>query len=493
MLKINYHSKGETPETDILLPVHSKVDMHAFSNILKQSYAISYPIDKLDFEGISNDVQLHYLNNGRRLTLLGVGEHPSFSDLLRIFKSFASRNHKKWTDNLTLDLTFYLQLNESIEESLWVDAAVSGFILGAYAVGKWKSAPEENGLQKAELFIRSASEVAPVGNRAQVLAEAQLGVMDMVNTPGNEKHPSDLAARALTLASEKNVEVHVFDRQELEKMNMHAILAVGKGSDWPPYLIVLSYIPEHSDEYTPHIGLVGKGVTFDTGGISLKNATNLHYMKSDMGGAAAVIGTVEAAARLNLSVKITAVVPAADNAIGARAYRPGDVIGSHSGQTIEVTDTDAEGRLIMADALHYLKVKYQPDVLIDLATLTGSVVRTFGTHCAAFFSNNAQLAAQLSAAGEKTGERLWQLPLWDLYKEDILSDVADLRNFSGKPTAGAISAAKFLESFIDNHPQWAHLDIAGVAYANGDAGNQKSATGFGVRLLIEFIRRYLNK
>ena len=216
-------------------------------------------------------------------------------------------------------------------------------------------------------------------------------------------------------------------------------------------------------------------------------------MKSDMGGAAAVIGTVEAAARLNLSVKITAVVPAADNAIGARAYMPGDVIGSHSGQTIEVTDTDAEGRLIMADALHYLKVKYQPDVLIDLATLTGSVVRTFGTHCAAFFSNNAQLAAQLSAAGEKTGERLWQLPLWDLYKEDILSDVADLRNFSGKPTAGAISAAKFLESFIDNHPQWAHLDIAGVAYANGDAGNQKSATGFGVRLLIEFIRRYLNK
>jgi leucyl aminopeptidase len=214
-------------------------------------------------------------------------------------------------------------------------------------------------------------------------------------------------------------------------------------------------------------------------------------MKSDMGGAAAVFGAVEAAARLQLPIKISAAIPLADNAIGERAFRPGDVIQSYSGRTIEILDTDAEGRLILADGLHYLKRNYSPDILINLATLTGSSVRTFGYHCAALFSNNDELSVALRQAGDRSGERLWPLPLWDDYKEDIQSDMADVRNFSGKPIAGAISAAKFLEYFIDEHPRWAHLDIAGVAFGQSELSVQKSASGFGVRLLIDFFRSFL--
>ena len=235
------------------------------------------------------------------------------------------------------------------------------------------------------------------------------------------------------------------------------------------------------------IGLVGKGVTFDTGGLSIKPSANMHYMKSDMGGAAAVFGTMEAAAKLQLPVHLVGIVPSTDNSVDALSIKPSDVIDSYSGKTIEVIDTDAEGRLILADGLCYMARNYRPDTMIDLATLTGSTVRTFGYHAAGLFSNNDALAAQLFAASERSGERSWRLPLWDAYKDDIKSDVADLRNFSGRPMAGAIGAAKFLEAFIEGHPAWAHLDIAGVAFNDSEFSSQKSATAFGVRLLLDYI------
>jgi len=206
-----------------------------------------------------------------------------------------------------------------------------------------------------------------------------------------------------------------------------------------------------------------------------------------MGGAAAVLGALEAAAELRLPIHLTGVILAAENSVDALALRPSDVIGSYSGKTIEIIDTDAEGRLILADGLTYAVRNHQPDVVIDLATLTGSVVRTLGYHAAGIFSNNDTLSKQLCEAGDSVGERLWPLPLWDVYKEDIKSDIADLRNFSGKQVAGAISAAKFLEVFVEEHPAWAHLDIAGVAFNDSEFTSQKSATAYGVRLLLAYL------
>jgi leucyl aminopeptidase len=233
---------------------------------------------------------------------------------------------------------------------------------------------------------------------------------------------------------------------------------------------------------------VGKGVTFDTGGLSIKPSTSMHLMKSDMGGAAAVLGTLEVVAKLNLPIHVVGIVPATENSVDSRSTKPGDVITSYSGKTIEIIDTDAEGRVILADGLAYMVRHFQPDVLIDLATLTGSVIAALGLHAGGMFTQNDALATQLTQAADQTGERLWRMPLWDVYKEDIKSDVADVKNFSGKPVAGSISAAKFLEVFTENHPAWAHLDIAGMAFADTEFGSQKNATGFGIRLLIAYLR-----
>jgi leucyl aminopeptidase len=210
-------------------------------------------------------------------------------------------------------------------------------------------------------------------------------------------------------------------------------------------------------------------------------------MKSDMAGAATVMGTIEAAARLKLPVSLTVAIPVTDNLIDARSVKPGDVIGSYSGKTIEVIDTDAEGRLILADALAWLVKNSDTKHLVDVATLTGDAVRSLGFHAAALFSNNNDLAAQLTAVGSRCGERLWQLPLWEEYLEELGSDVADLRNLGTKPVGGAITAAKFLEQFVGNHPSWAHLDVAGTAFGDTEFGKQKNATGFGIRLLVSFI------
>ena len=216
----------------------------------------------------------------------------------------------------------------------------------------------------------------------------------------------------------------------------------------------------------------------------------MHYMKSDMGGAAAVLGTMEACAKLQLPVHLVGIVPSTDNCVDAKSVKPGDVINSYSGKTIEIIDTDAEGRLILADGLAYLNKNYQPEVMIDLATLTGSSVRALGYQAGALFSNNQKLSDQLFQTGMSTGERLWPLPLWEEYRSDMDSDVADIANFSGKPIAGAITAAKFLEFFTKQHPAWAHLDIAGVAFGNSGLSKHKSATGYGIRLLISFLENW---
>ncbi len=326
-------------------------------------------------------------------------------------------------------------------------------------------------------------------SRARIIADSQKSAMTLLDLPANKKTIPILTQWIVDFAQRLKIEINVFNRDQCEKMGLDAFLAVNRGSEYPGSFVVLRH--KHP-EAQKSIGLVGKCITFDTGGISIKPSNNLHYMKSDMGGAAAVIGAIEAMVSLDLAVDVIGILPITDNAVSVKSYMPSDVIDSHAGKTIEVIDTDAEGRLILADGLSYIVENYNPDYLIDVATLTGSTVRTFGYHCAALFSNNDELADRIIAAGEEIGERLWRLPLWSAYKDHLKSDVADIKNFSGTPTSGACDAAAFLQEFTRGHKAWAHLDVAGVAFGKSHFVRDKGATGYGSYLLLRFAEHILS-
>ncbi|AMV71065.1 leucyl aminopeptidase [Desulfuromonas carbonis] len=307
---------------------------------------------------------------------------------------------------------------------------------------------------------------------------------DLVNQPGNIKSPDYLARRAREIAEEVGLHCEILERPELEALGMGALLGVAQGSIREARLIVLQY-RGGLDEARP-VALVGKGVVFDAGGISLKPAEKMDEMKMDMAGGAAVLGTLLAAALLKLPVNLVGVIPAVENLPSGSAIRPGDILTSLSGRTIEIMNTDAEGRLILADALTYVR-RFEPRVVIDLATLTGACIIALGHHASAVLGNHDGLVRQLLKAGETSGERLWQLPLWSDYGAQIKSEVADVKNTGGRP-AGTITAAAFLEKFAEGLT-WAHLDIAGTAWEEkGRPGTPKGGTGVGVRLLIEYLR-----
>lgn len=279
----------------------------------------------------------------------------------------------------------------------------------------------------------------------------------------------------------------VLDKAQLTKQGFGGILAVGKGSANDPRFIVMEYGAAKKD--TPTICLVGKGLTFDSGGLSLKPADAMETMKSDMGGAGAVYGAMQIVAELKLPLHVVGLVSSAENMPSSTAYRPGDVVTTLSGKTIEVLNTDAEGRIVLADALFYAQ-RYKPAAIVELSTLTGAVIIALGAHAIGLIGTNQALADQLNRAGNASGERVWQLPLWDEYREMIKSEIADLKNVGGR-AAGSITAGAFLAAFVGDYP-FAHLDIAGTAWADKPAKsyNAPGATGVGVRLLAEFLRHY---
>jgi leucyl aminopeptidase len=302
--------------------------------------------------------------------------------------------------------------------------------------------------------------------------------------PGNVATPSHLADEASRMAGSCGLEVTVLGPEELEAERMYALLAVAQGSDQEPRLIVLRH-NGGSDGEAPLV-LVGKGLTFDAGGISIKPASGMEDMIFDMSGGAAVIGAMQAVAELNVPLNVVGIVPSSENLINGRAMKPGDIIGSREGKTIEVVNTDAEGRLILADALSYAQ-GLNPAAIVDCATLTGSVVIALGHHAAAVFSTDEDLIDELRAAGDRSGERCWPLPLWDDYRRQIDSRVADIVNIGGRP-GGSITAACFLKEFVGDY-SWAHLDIAGTAYGEGKLSYQrKGAAGFPTRLLVDWVR-----
>ena len=320
---------------------------------------------------------------------------------------------------------------------------------------------------------------------AQKICRAVMLARDLVNAPGNIKSPAYLAEQAQAAADESTLQCTILGQKELAKEGFGALLGVAQGSVREPQLIILEHHGGGKGEAP--IALVGKGVTFDAGGISLKPADKMDEMKMDMAGGAAVIATMLAAALLRLPINLVGIVPAVENLPSGTAYRPGDILTSLSGQTIEVLNTDAEGRLILADALTYAK-RYAPKLVIDLATLTGACIIALGHHATAVLGNDQKLVQLLLNAGEECGERLWQLPLWDDYDQQIKSDVADVKNTGGRP-AGTITAAAFLKKFAKDF-RWAHLDIAGTAWRDQDQPYiPKGGTGVGVRLLVSFLQK----
>jgi leucyl aminopeptidase len=370
----------------------------------------------------------------------------------------------------------------------YVRDAVEGFSLGGYSFDSYKTKQEETVGIETLTVLRNDKMTSEAVEKEMVDAESIVGAVsfarDLVSQPGNVATPSYLAERAIGISGRYGLDYCIWDREEMEKHSMEAIMAVAKGSRQPPKFIALEYKGGKEGE-SPTV-LVGKGVTFDAGGISLKPREGMEKMKTDMAGAAVVMGTLMAVAGLKLCVNVVGLVPAVENLPGGAAFKPGDVIKSMSGQTIEINNTDAEGRLILCDAIHYAQT-YRPSAIIDIATLTGACVVALGGFATGLMGNDGQLKKTLEKAGDTTGERVWELPLWDEYGELMKSDIADMKN-SGGPTAGTISAAWFLKNFV-GHTKWVHLDIAGTAWEEkGRHYLPKGATGAGVRLLVEFLK-----
>ncbi len=442
-----------------------------------------------DFQGgFKQMMGLFHVSEPIRVFLVGLGEEKDQAKAHEAFRWVTHKRNKSWVEGMYVDAR---HLDDESAASIAL-----GMSLATYQLGTYKSQQQElPSVFTADFEVKVATKAAnqKLLDEGQAAAESMKQIMALVDAPGNVKTPAFLAEWAQNSANAYGYQCEVLDQAALEEQGFEALLAVGQGSQHDSVLIKVEHKPYGLTGNAPKIGLVGKGITFDTGGLSIKPSTNMHYMKSDMGGAAAVLGAVELAAKLKLPIHVVGMVASAENAVDANSVKPGDVIGSHSGKSIEVIDTDAEGRLALADALSHMIKTESPDYMIDLATLTGSTVRTLAYSAAAMFTNDDDLAALVSEVGDDLHERAWRLPLYDDFDADLHSDIADVRNFSGKPVAGAITAAKFLEFFIEDHPHWMHLDIAGVAFGDNPYAKMKSASGYGVRLLVEVMKRLIAK
>ncbi|MEM7103613.1 MAG: leucyl aminopeptidase family protein [Bacteroidota bacterium] len=490
------HTFKSFPST-IIIPIRSGKGINKSFNLLTELFGVHKSYLKHNFKALFGQSLSFSFSKKTSVILLGLGNDLSYNNVRRAFRLLSHNQKNILSADIAIDqLTGNLPLGSSSQANI-AEASVAGLRLGVYSIGHYKTGKTQRhplSSEKAQIQIITAQSAAKLCREAAIKGShyggAMPGIYQLVNGPGNKSTPAALAEHARASGKKHGFSVKVFDKAKIEKEELGALIAVNKGSELPPVFIIMEYKPQNvggNDLKT--VGLVGKGVTFDTGGLSIKGSNNMHYMKSDMGGAAAVLGAMEMTARLQLPVHLIGIIPATDNCVDAKSVRPGDVINSYSGKTIEIIDTDAEGRLILADGLAYMIKNYNPEIIIDLATLTGSCVQTLGYEMGGLFTNNQKLANRLKTAGEKVGEQVWQLPLSDSFANDIVSDVADVKNFSGRPIGGAIVAAKFLEFFTENHKAWAHLDIAGVAFGDNPFSKYKSATGYGVNLIVEFLRK----
>ncbi|NCO32533.1 MAG: hypothetical protein AUJ92_16130 [Armatimonadetes bacterium CG2_30_59_28] len=373
----------------------------------------------------------------------------------------------------------------------FVSAAVEGVVLGQYEYKRYQTNDTEK-LQVVERFVLAAPDrkdtrsLEKFTREGLVKADCVAFARDLQNAPANDLAPQGLAAAAESMADEAGLSCEVWDDNDLRRWGMNTLLAVGQGSSNAPRFVLLKHEPKRNNG--PFVILAGKGITFDSGGISLKPGRDMDEMKFDMSGAAAVMGALRAAADLALPAQVWGLIPAAENMPGGRSTRPGDIVKTYSGKTVEITNTDAEGRLVLCDALAYA-AEQKPDAIVDVATLTGACVVALGHVAAGMMGNDRALMDRMKEAGDRSGDRVWELPMWDAYDELVKSKFADLNNAGPPRIAGAICGAKFLEPFVGEVP-WVHLDVAGTAWGGTETPTtpKELGSGFGVRLLTRYLQ-----
>lgn len=455
----------------------------------KLSGLVRTVIEEEKYKGSNGELLL--VNVGRnlsfsRILLVGLGHHSAFSylDLQRGIGAAVKLLQKKKMVKLAIVLPSLPLKKFPLLKT--AETISKGVLLANYQFVEYKTEKKELLPTISEIIILTKAEkiVSKGIDEGRIIAEATNHTRDYGNQPSNKATPTYLVKTAQKLSEILGVRFKVLEKEKMEKLKMGAILGVSQGTKHPPKFIILEYRGKPSKK--EWLVFVGKGITFDSGGISIKPSEKMELMKFDMAGGAAIIGAIEAISKLKLPLNIAGLIPATENLPSGEAYKPGDVLISASGKTIEVINTDAEGRLVLADALHYAK-RYKPKAVIDLATLTGACVVALGTQAAGLLGNNQKLIQKIKQASESSGERVWELPLWKEYSEQIKSDVADVKNVGGEG-AGTITAAAFLAKFIEEYP-WVHLDIAGTAWNTEEKAYQsKGATGYGVDLLVEFVK-----
>jgi leucyl aminopeptidase len=449
-----------------------------------------------DFEGAAGDVRVAYPEHAiaERVAFVGLGPAADLdAEALRTGAAGGSAAAREYEADTVACL---LPEEGGLEDDLVAQGLVEGVLLGAYDYRRYKTDDGFAGPSSLVIHVgedRDADAVQTGADRGRDLASATRTARDLVNRSPDDKSAGQFAGLVAGSGAAHGYEVDTWDEDRIRDEGMGGLLAVNRGSFDPPTFSVLTWNPDAAVNDRPVV-VVGKGVMFDTGGLSLKDTKgSMDKMKSDMGGAAAVVGLFEALADRDVPLHVVGLLPATDNRPGRKAYVPGDVIEMHSGATVEVMNTDAEGRLLLADALSYASATYDPPLVIDVATLTGSCIAALGTQAAGVMASETDAAAErlyaIQRAGERTGERVHPLPMYDDYKALLDSDVADLTNVGG-PKAGAITAGKFLEHFVD--ASWLHLDVAGPAFLDEPtAYNPKGGTGFGVRLLATYLTNYV--
>ncbi|MGE5387008.1 MAG: leucyl aminopeptidase [Betaproteobacteria bacterium] len=425
-----------------------------------------------------------------RVLLVGLGKEREFRD--KEYCNSIRTAVKALNETGAFDATFFLtEIAVKKRSVVWrVRQAALQALDASYRFDQFKSKKDDNRrpLKKITFAVERRNELSQSEEGLEqgiAIGEGMALTRTLANLPPNVCTPTYLSEQARQLAEEFGLGCEILEREDMEKLGMHSLLAVAKGSHQPPKLIVLRYEGNKTGEKP--VVLVGKGITFDTGGISLKPGPDMDEMKFDMCGAASVLGTMRAVARMRLPINLTVVVPTTENMPGGGATRPGDIVTSMSGQTIEILNTDAEGRLILCDALTYSE-RFEPEVVIDIATLTGACVIALGHVATGLLANNDALARDLLNAGEESFDRAWQMPLWDDYQEQLKSPFADMANIGGRP-AGTVTAACFLSRFTKKF-EWAHLDIAGTAWLSG---KEKGATGRPVPLLTHYLLKRAGK
>ncbi len=441
---------------------------------------ISAAIENGDIKGKSSETSLLY-GQKKKILVVGLGDKKKFDEgAIRLAGGTVLK-----TAILKKLKTVAMELLGGKKPASFSQALAEGIVLGSYQFITYKTQDKELFEASSALVINADANAVKKGS---IIASSVCFARDVENHPGNVTTPTKLANLAKEIAIEGGMKLKVFDREKFTKMGMGAFAGVALGTDEPPKFILLEYKGGKADEKP--IALVGKGLTFDSGGISIKPSAAMDEMKFDMCGSGVVLGIMKAVAQLKPNVNIVAAIPSTENLSGAKAYKPGDILTAYNGKTIEVLNTDAEGRLILADALAYVSKHHKPQYMLDFATLTGAVVIALGHVATGIMGTDEKLVDKVKNSSKNTSEKVWEFPLWDEYCEQIKSEIADIKNVGAARQAGSIAAGAFLKEFVGEDIPWVHFDIAGTAYNNKESSltYKKGASGVIIRLVLDMIQ-----